>query len=308
VIELEGVTKRFNGVAAVDNLDLAFRAGHLTGFLGPNGAGKSTTIRMIMGILLPDSGRILAAGSPLGEARRDRSGYLPEERGLYRKLKVIDHLIFLGALKNLPRATARRRGMDWLERLGLAARAQDRVEDLSKGMQQKIQFAGALIHDPELVLLDEPFSGLDPLNTELLKEIMIELRNEGRSVIFSTHMMDHAERLCDEIALIHDGRLVLSGSTADLRASFGRSHLRVRYAGDAAAIAGDARVESFQALRSGEAELKLFREEDVPGVLRDWSAVLELTHFEVILPSLHNIFIRTVSGIATAPGATGRLP
>jgi ABC-2 type transport system ATP-binding protein len=295
VIELQGVYKRFNGVAAVDGVDTRFGAGRLTGFLGPNGAGKSTTIRMIMGIILPDSGRILAGERPLVDSLRDRFGYLPEERGLYRKMKVLEHLCFFAALKGLPRALARRRAMGWLERLDLADWSQNRVEDLSKGMQQKIQFMGALLHEPDLILLDEPFSGLDPINTEVLKDIMLELKAEGRTVIFSTHMMDHAERLCDDIVLIDRGRLLLAGSTAELRASFGRSHLRVRFSGDGGKIAADPRVESYRETAPGEAELKLADESEVSRVLRDWSAALDLNHFEVILPSLHNIFIQTVS-------------
>ncbi len=295
MIQLESVTKSFGGTRAVDEVSYVFEPGKLTGFLGPNGAGKSTTIRMVMNILVPDSGSILSSGQPLDDAFRNRVGYLAEERGLYTDMKVIDHLVFFGTLKDMPRSAARRAGMDWLERLGLADRAQGKVKEMSKGMQQKIQFAGTLLHDPEIVLMDEPFSGLDPVNTESLKEILLDLKKRGKTVIFSTHMMDQAERLCDEIALIDRGKLVLSGSLAGVRESFGRGHLRVRFKGDGGIIEKDSRVARYQERAGGgEAELQLADEGEIPSVVRDWSARLELSHFEPMAPSLHNIFISTV--------------
>jgi len=294
MIQLDRISKKFGGKPAVDAVSYTFQPGRLTGFLGPNGAGKSTTIRMIMSILVPDSGSILVGGKALDEAFRNRVGYLAEERGLYGDMKVIDHLVFFGTLKDLSRSEARRRGMDWLARLGLEDRAQGKVKELSKGMQQKIQFAGTLLHDPDLVLMDEPFSGLDPVNTESLKEVMLELREQGKTVIFSTHMMDHAERLCDEIALIDDGRLVLSGSLAEIRDSFGRGHLRISYLGDATMISKDPRVLRFQETSPGRAELQLEDEKSAPQALREWSAALEISRFEPITPSLHNIFMLTV--------------
>jgi ABC-2 type transport system ATP-binding protein len=294
VIELHGVSKRFDGKTAVDAIDYRFATGRVTGFLGPNGAGKSTTIRMVMNIIAPDAGRITAGGEPLSEAFRNRLGYLPEERGLYKKMRVLDHMVFFGSLKGLSRAEARRRALAWLERLGLADRAQGEVDELSKGMQQKVQFASTLLHEPELVLLDEPFSGLDPINTDVLRDIMMELRAAGCTVIFSTHMMEQAERLCDEIALIDEGRLVLAGELDAVRSSFGRRHLRVHFQGEDSVLADDPRVERCQFPAPGRAELDLRDEKDVPAVARDWSARLSLSHFEVIVPSLHNIFIQTV--------------
>jgi ABC-2 type transport system ATP-binding protein len=302
VIELQGVTKRYDKTIAVDGIDYRFQPGKLTGFLGPNGAGKSTTIRMIMNIIAPDAGRITAGGEPLSEAFRNRLGYLPEERGLYKKMKVIDHLTFFGSLKGLARGEAKRRSLAWLEQLGLAERAQSKVEDLSKGMQQKIQFAGTLLHEPELVLLDEPFSGLDPLNVDAFKDVLLGLKAKGCTLIFSTHMMEQAEQLCDEIALIDKGRLVLAGTLPALRASFGRSNLRVRFQGDSAVLREDARVAAYSEPAPGLAELRLVDAGLVSAVLRDWSARLEIDHFEVIVPSLHNIFIQTV----TAGGAARR--
>ena len=294
MIELSGVNKSFEGNRAVIDFDYVFPSSRLTGFIGPNGAGKSTTIRMIMNILAPDSGKITSNGAPLSDAFRNQLGYLPEERGLYKKMKVIDHLVFFGSLKGLSRSDCRRRATSWLERFELAARAQGKVEDLSKGMQQKIQFIGTLLHDPELILLDEPFSGLDPINTEVLKDVMLELKRDGRTVIFSTHMMDQAERLCDEIVLIDKGRIVLSGSMEQLRASFGRGYLRVHFAGGGEAITGDSRVAEVWEMQPGRVELRLHDERDATAVLRDWSGSEKITHFEVISPSLHNIFLKTV--------------
>jgi len=300
MIRLEGISKSFGGKLAVDDVSYEFKPGKLTGFLGPNGAGKSTTIRMVMNILVPDEGRILSGGKALDGDFHDRVGYLPEERGLYGDMKVIDHLVFFGSLKNLSRSSARKRGLEWLDRLALGDRAQAKVKELSKGMQQKIQFAGTLIHEPELVLLDEPFSGLDPVNTESLKDIMLQMRKAGKTVIFSTHMMDHAERLCDEIALINDGRLVLSGPLADIRESYGSGYLRVRFRGDSEIIRGDSRLLQCWESSEGDMEVQLRDESDVPQLVRDWSARLELIHFEPVAPSLNNIFIRTVNQDADA--------
>ena len=294
MIQLEAVSKRFGDKPAVDEVTYVFEPGKLTGFLGPNGAGKSTTIRMVMNILAPDEGRILAKGQALDNAFRNRVGYLAEERGLYGDMKVIDHLIFFGSLKDMSRSAARKEGMAWLERLGLADRAQGKVKELSKGMQQKIQFAGTLLHDPDIVLMDEPFSGLDPVNTEALQDIFVELRGKGKTVIFSTHMMDQADRLCDEIALIDRGKLVLSGPLKGIRESFGRGHIRIRVSGDARVIKEDHRVKRFHERGEGEVELQLADEKDVSLVARDWSARLDLRHFEAVTPSLHNIFIMTV--------------
>ncbi len=305
MIELKGISKRYEDTVAVDGIDYRFQPGKVTGFLGPNGAGKSTTIRMVMNIIAPDEGRITVDGKPLSEGFRNRLGYLPEERGLYKKMKVIDHLVFFGTLKGLSRGEARRRGERWLDRIGLTDRAQSKVEDLSKGMQQKIQFVGTLLHDPELVLLDEPFSGLDPINSEALKEIMMELRAEGKTVIFSTHVMDQAEQLCDDIVLIDEGRIVLHGDLAEIRSSFGRGHLRLRYSGDGDILHRDLRVTSSQDLGEGLIELRLADENTAPAALRDWSSQLDISHFEVIVPSLHNIFLQTVRAAGGRSTQTG---
>ncbi len=223
-VSIEAVTKRFSGHTAVNRLSMEVSAGGIFGLLGPNGAGKSTTIRLIMGILEPDDGQVVLFGSPhSSRALSQRIGYLPEERGLYKKMKVLDHLIFLGETKGIGRADARKRAQSWLERLGVSDWAQKKVEDLSKGMQQKVQFAGALLHEPELVILDEPFSGLDPVNAQVMKDIVVAIAAEGRTVLFSTHVMEQAERMCDRIAIIARGEMVVNGTLAQVKEEFRRT-------------------------------------------------------------------------------------
>lgn len=240
-VELHSVTKRFGTHTAVDRLDLAIPEGGIYGLLGPNGSGKTTSIRMIMGILLPDEGRIsLLGGHP--DATRHRVGYLPEERGLYRKMKVIDVLTFLAEIRGVARTAARSRAGEWLDRLDLASWADRRVDDLSKGMQQKVQFIGTVLHEPELLILDEPFSGLDPLNQDVLEEIVLGLHRRGATILFSTHLMDQAERLCERVCLISRGRRVLEGELASLKQrEGGRLHdIFVRHVGEAERSAGAA--------------------------------------------------------------------
>ena len=206
MLELVGITKRYDGITAVDALSLRIEPGGIFGLLGPNGAGKTTTIRMIMGVIEPDEGEVRIFGEPFSERIKDSIGYLPEERGLYRKMKVLDHLVFLGEIKSVPAGVARARGKKWLERLDLGGWADKTVESLSKGMQQKVQFIATVLHEPKLVLLDEPFTGLDPINTEIFKEIIEELQQDGRAVVLSTHVMEQVEKLCKRICLINKGK------------------------------------------------------------------------------------------------------
>jgi ABC-2 type transport system ATP-binding protein len=236
-IRVEAVTKRFGGHLAVDRLDLEVPSGCIYGLLGPNGSGKSTTIRMIMGILLPDDGRVTLLGSDPDETRRRRVGYLPEERGLYRKMKVVEVLTFLAEIRGIARAVGRERALAWLERLQLGAWSERRVEDLSKGMQQKVQFIGTVLHEPDLLVLDEPFSGLDPINQDVLEEIVLEFRARGATILFSTHLMDQAERMCERVCLISRGRRLLEGGLAEIKErEQARLHdIFVRYVGAAAA-------------------------------------------------------------------------
>jgi len=211
-LRLEHVSKSFGDFRAVDDLSLTVRPGRIFGLLGPNGAGKTTTIRMIVGITAPDQGRVLLFGRPVGPSAQERIGYLPEERGLYKRMKVGEQLRFFGELKGMNGAEADRAADRWLERLKLSDRRQARTDTLSKGMQQKIQFIATVMHEPDLLILDELFSGLDPVNVELMKEVVLELKDAGRTIIFSTHMMEHAEKLCDDICLINRSRRVLGGS------------------------------------------------------------------------------------------------
>jgi ABC-2 type transport system ATP-binding protein len=234
LLDLVGITKRYDGITAVDALSLRIEPGGIFGLLGPNGAGKTTTIRMIMGVIEPDEGEVRIFGEPFSERIKDSIGYLPEERGLYRKMKVLDHLVFLGEIKSVPAGVARARGKKWLERLDLGGWADKTVESLSKGMQQKVQFIATVLHEPKLVLLDEPFTGLDPINTEIFKEIIEELQQDGRAVVLSTHVMEQVEKLCKRICLINKGKKILEGPLADIKMQFGRNVVTLRFSGDPA--------------------------------------------------------------------------
>jgi len=298
-VSVEAVTKRFAGHVAVSDLSLQVPSGGIYGLLGPNGAGKSTTIRLIMSILQPDEGRIALFGAS-GNSRdlSARIGYLPEERGLYKKMKVLDHLVFLGEVKGIARNDARKRALDWLERLDIGDWAQKKVEDLSKGMQQKVQFAGALLHEPELVILDEPFSGLDPINAQTMKDIVVEIAASGRTVLFSTHVMEQAERMCDRVAIIARGKLVVDGTVAQVKADFGGRHVALGFSHDrerANAVLADPRLIARLDDYGASAELKMADGADPEQLLAALvSAGVGLRRFEVVEPSLHAIFVAKV--------------
>ena len=216
VVELAGVTKAYESKVAVNNLSLQIEAGQMFGLLGPNGAGKTSSIRMMMGITMPDSGVVSLFGKPYERKSLERVGYLPEERGLYKKMKVLDQLVFFGQLHGLSPEEARKRATDWAQRMEIADALPKKTEELSKGMQQKIQFIGCILHDPGLIVMDEPFSGLDPVNATLLERTLIELKDQGRAILFSTHRMDQVEKLCDTICLVDKGQAVLSGKMRDV--------------------------------------------------------------------------------------------
>jgi ABC-2 type transport system ATP-binding protein len=309
VVKVEGVTKRFAGHTAVEGLSIDVPKGGIFGLLGPNGAGKSTTIRMIMNIISPDEGRISVFNS--GAASRDlsaRIGFLPEERGLYKKMRVLDHLIFLGEAKGVSRARSRERATSWLERLGLVDWAQRKVEDLSKGMQQKVQFISALLHDPELLILDEPFSGLDPVNSQVMKDVVVEAARHGRTILFSTHIMEQAERMCDHVVIIARGRKVVDGSLAEVKRDFGGRHIALtftRNAERAARILADPTLVAKSDDYGASAEVQLAAGGDPDRLLR---ALIQedvgLARFEVVEPSLQAIFIAKVGAdAATAPAS-----
>ena len=232
LLEAEQISKSYGHFKAVHNVSFKVESGKIYGMLGPNGAGKTTTIRMIMNILAPDSGRITLFGVPITEESKTRIGYLPEERGLYQKMKVYDLLLFFAELHGLSGNAGKQAVLHWLAKLEISNWAGNKVEELSKGMQQKLQFISTILHDPELIILDEPFSGLDPVNVNLLKEIILDMKEQGKTVIFSTHVMDAAEKLCDDILMIHHGEKVLDGPIHAIRAEFGKNSLRLEYTGD----------------------------------------------------------------------------
>ena len=304
---LQNVTKEYDGHRAVDDLSIAIPRGSIYGILGPNGAGKSSTIRTALNILSKDGGtvRILDVDPADDPSILRRVGYLPEERGLYRTMRVIDVIVFFARLKGLERGDARREAGLWLEKLGLSEWAKTRVDALSKGMQQKVQFITTVLHQPDLLFLDEPSAGLDPVNQDMLKETILELREQGRTVVFSTHNMAEAERLCDSVCIISRGRKILDGSLEEIRRSNLGNRWRVEYqeipAATAAFFGGDGFFESSTPIRRGwEVSLPL---NVSPRDLFDRLAGFETvpTRFEQVEPSLHEIFVRHVGSTAANP-------
>lgn len=295
---LDRVSKSFNGFVAVNELSLAVQPGRIFGLLGPNGAGKTTTLRMIINIFAPDAGRIELFGQTMTQDLQDRIGYLPEERGLYKKMKVGEQLRFFGQLKGMSAVAAERAVDYWLAKMKLTDWKGKKTDELSKGMQQKIQFIATVMHDPDLLILDEPFSGLDPINVELLKEIVLELKTASRTIIFSTHLMEHAEKLCDAICLINRSRKVLDGSLREVKRSFGRNAVALRAEGgdgvldNPQLVAGVKRHPDFTEvlLAEGVDSQELLQRLVMHGA--------RISKFEQIEPSLHDIFISKVGEAA----------
>ena len=291
---LERVTKRFGGFTAVSDLSLQVRPGRVFGLIGPNGAGKTTTIRMIVNITAPDSGRIELFGQQMNTALQDRIGYLPEERGLYKKMKVGEQLRFFAELKDLRGQEADKRVDDWLKRLELSAWKDKRTKELSKGMQQKVQFITAVIHDPDLVILDEPFSGLDPVNVDLMKQTILEQKAAGKTIILSTHQMEIAEKLCDDVCMINRAHKVLDGRLREIRRSFSRNAVALQFAGGDGLLNDSSLVAN---VRQHDEEFEVLM---APGAspqallkrLVDSGAMV--TKFELVEPTLHDIFIEKV--------------
>jgi len=242
MLEVRNLVKRYNGFTAVDDLSFEVCEGEIFGLLGPNGAGKTTTTRTVMDIFKPDEGRVQVLGLPPGAAK-EHIGYLPEERGLYRDLKVLDVLVYLAELKGTPRSVARQRALAWLERVELADWAGRKVKDLSRGMQQKLQFVASLVHDPQLLILDEPFQGLDPVNVDLLKRLIRELQAEGKTVVLSAHQMNLVEALCDRILLINHGQVVLYGPLDEIKRRYAPHAVRLRTPAALNALPGVTRME-----------------------------------------------------------------
>ncbi|MBI1722641.1 MAG: ATP-binding cassette domain-containing protein [Gemmatimonadetes bacterium] len=296
VVQLSGITKRFAGHVAVIDLSLVVPRGAVYGLLGPNGAGKTTTIRMMMNITMPDEGTVKLFGDELGGRHHSaRLGYLPEERGLYRKMKVRETLVFLAEAKGVARGAAARKADEWLDRLGLGEWRLRKVEELSKGMQQKVQFIATMLHEPELLILDEPFAGLDPINQQVLKDTIVQLSRAGTTIIFSTHQMDVAEKICDHVCIIARGRKVLDGALAEVKQVHGGNHVAVAFedgadggaavgsVGDLVAKADDYGVYAELALRDGVDPQALLE--------RLMRSGTRLRRFERIEPSLHRIFL-----------------
>jgi len=313
-LDIRGVSKRYGEYVAVRSLSLAVPRGAVYGLLGPNGAGKTTTIRMILNIIAPDEGTITMLGRPNTDlATLDRVGYLPEERGLYKKMQVRRVLRFLAELKGVGAREADRRIEEWMERFALRTPEKDwglaKLEELSRGMQQKVQFIGTLLHDPDLVILDEPFSGLDPINAQALKDTVVDLKKRGRTVIFSTHLMDNAERLCDSVCIIARGDKVLDGTVADVKSEHGGNNVALSVAGGTAAIA--------QVLRDHKTiervddsnrffEIALQKDADPQALLhRLIEAGAVVQRFELVQPSLHQIFLEKVGASGVEEGMSG---
>lgn len=293
---LDTVTKRFERVTALDGVSFSVRPGEVFGYLGPNGAGKTTTMRIVLGLLRPDSGTVTWEGRQTSAVPRRTWGYLPEERGLYPRMRVLDQLVFLAGLYGVPHERARHSGLDWLERFRIQQYADRRVDELSKGNQQKIQFIAAVLHEPDVLLMDEPFSGLDPVNTALLREAFTEMRDRGRTLVFSTHQMETVEALCDSIAIVDRGRIVVGGPVRDVKRASGRQVVRLAVDG-ADGLDWLASLDGVTVTRSGRDYT-----EAVVGPAREPRSVLaeaiergeRVTRFEIADPSLEQVFIERV--------------
>ena len=297
-LSLDGVTKRFGSVTAVDSISMAIPPGHIYGFLGPNGAGKTTTIRMIMSIIYPDEGQISILGQTNAEGVKDRLGYLPEEKGLYKKMKTGEILTYFGRLKGMDGTLAKERAKELLKKYGLGDWIDKRCEALSKGMGQKVQILGTLIHDPELVILDEPFSGLDPVNIDLMRDVITDMKKDGRTVIFSTHIMAQAEQICDSILLVSKGKKIIDGTLADVKAGGGKG-IVLDYDGDGVILRNLEGVNKVN--DSGkQAELLLDEGADPQKILAQLVGKLTIRRFDTREASLHEIFVKAVGGEADA--------
>ncbi len=293
-LELAGVSKVYGQFIAVDQLSLKIPMGTIYGFLGPNGAGKTTTIRMIMSIIYPDQGSICVLGYPNSEVIKDRLGYLPEEKGLYKKMKTLDMVAYFGTLKGLGFRESRQRARNLLIKYGLGDWLNRKCETLSKGMGQKVQILSTLIHDPELVILDEPFSGLDPVNVEVMRDLILQMKRDGRTVIFSTHVMEQAEKICDSIFLIHRGQKIIDGPLHEIKASGGHG-LQIDYEGDGQIIRSHPDIERMN--DSGKhAEIFLKAGRNPQTLLASLIGKITIRRFDLSEPSLHEIFVRAVGG------------
>lgn len=295
ILKVENVTKKFGDYAASNNVSFSVKKGKVFGLLGPNGAGKTTMIRMITNILIPDQGSISLFGEKVSSNSQNLIGYLPEERGLYKKLKVIEQIVYFAQLKGMSKRDATNEGRKWLAKLGASGWESKKVQELSKGMQQKVQFITTILHNPDFLILDEPFSGFDPINTELLKSIIMEMRDEGKTIILSTHVMAQVEELCDDICMINKGKVVLEGSVRDVKARYGRNHLIIEFEGSDNFLS---KIDNYEIIsRTGSRlELKLNDNSvDTNEIFRIAAEYAVITKFDLSLPTMHEIFIDTVA-------------
>jgi ABC-2 type transport system ATP-binding protein len=291
---LKGIRKAFAGHVAVESLSLEVPRRSVFGLLGPNGAGKTTTLRMVMDILGPDAGTIEILGEPADHAARDRIGYMPEERGLYPRMVLEEQLVFMAATRGVPAKQAQKRLGPWLERFGLADWRRRKTNELSKGMQQKAQFVATVLHEPEVLIVDEPLSGLDPVATDVMREALIDLRRTGTTIVLSSHQMDTVERLCDRVALINRGHKILDGTVSEVKARHGKNTVALAFEGDGGfieSLPGVARVTDF----GQYLEVRLADGADPQALLREAVGRLRLRRFEIVEPSLHDIFVETVT-------------
>ena len=295
---LKGVSKAFAGHVAVRDLSLEVPRGSVFGLLGPNGAGKTTTLRMVMNILGADTGSIEILGQPADHATRDKIGYMPEERGLYPRMVLEEQLVFMASIKGLSRREAAERLGPWLERLGLEDWRKRKTNELSKGMQQKAQFIATVLHEPDLLIMDEPMSGLDPVGMDVMRDVMVDLSRRGATIVLSSHQMDTVEKLCDRVALIDKGEKVLDGAVSEVKASHGKNTLVLAFDGDGSflgSLPGVARVSDF----GQYVEIKMSDGADPQALLSEAASRLRVRRFEIVVPSLHDIFVETVTGHGT---------
>lgn len=290
---VENVTKRFSNVVAVKNLSMEIRQGSMFGLLGPNGAGKTTTVRVVLGVIKADEGRVTWKGGPFGRHKNAQFGYLPEERGLYPKMRVHDHLVFLGRINGLGKAEAAKRASEWMDRFGLGQYKTRKVDELSKGNQQKVQIVAALLHEPEIVFLDEPFTALDPVNSEILSEVLLEGNRKGQTVVLLSHRMEQVEELCTDMCIIDKGESVLKGELRAIKRSMGREIVKVAVEGNQDFWKSVRGVE-LVGERPDYVELRISSEADSDTILRAAMQAGKVTRFELCEPSLQQIFVSTV--------------
>lgn len=294
IIEINNVTKRFNGVTAVDNLSFIAESGKIYGFLGPNGAGKTTTIRMIMGIIKPDSGEIKVFGDKISEQNKGQIGYIPEERGLYKKYKVIDLLMYFARLKGMNYTEASKNIDIWLDKVNLKDRANNKIEELSKGMQQNIQLIVSLINDPNLVILDEPFVGLDPINARNMKDIILKLKESGKTIIFSTHQMNEAERLCDHIFLINKGKKLIDSPISEVKKKYSKNFVTVEFKNKMPDLKGISIIKNVY-YEGNKVEIELIKNADSNKLLELLLEKEDIKKYEISESSLESIFVEVVT-------------